>query len=161
MKNQYFLLVLLLTVALILPGCASRPSNCASPEVFCVGLVTAVGLRDDHAYNQAAWDGVKQAASAKVADWTASIESVDARDYDANIAVFADAGYDVIVTVGSGLDDATRSAAGKYPGTYFIGVDQSEPTDQAPSPNLAGVVFPADQAGFLAGAAAALMTRTG
>jgi len=161
MKNQYLLLVLVLAAALVLPGCASRSSNCASPEVFCVGLVTEVGRLDDHAYNQAAWDGVKQAKSAKTADWIASIESVDARDYGENIAVFADAGYDVIVTVGSEMGDATRSAAGKYPGTYFIGVDQSEPTDQAPAPNLAGVVFPADQIGFLAGAAAALVSQTG
>ena len=161
MKNQYLLLVLVLSAALVLPGCAAKSSNCGSPDVFCVGLVTEVGQRDDHGYNQAAWDGLKQTKSAKVADWIASIESVDARDYDENIAVFADAGYDVIVTVGSDLGDATRAAAGKYPEAYFIGVDQSEPTDQAPAPNLAGIVFPEDQLGFLAGAAAALMSQTG
>jgi basic membrane protein A len=161
MKNQYLLLVLVLIVALVLPGCASKATNCTSPDVFCVGLVTEVGQLEDHAYNQAAWDGVKQARSAKVADWTASIESVDARDYNDNIAVFADAGYDVIVTVGSAMGEATRAAALKYPAIYFIGVDQPLAAEDDAIPNLAGVVFPEDQLGFLAGALAAMMSRSG
>ncbi len=126
-----------------------------------MGLVTGVGRRDDRAYNQAAWEGIQQAKRSGAADWIASIETVDARDYGANIDVFAQAGYDVIVTVGDAMSDATRTAAQTYPDTYFIGVDQDQSVNQDFSPNLTGLVFAEDQIGYLAGALAALMSKSG
>jgi basic membrane protein A len=160
MRNQQLLTTLLLSVALMLPGCGAQ-LNCARRETFCIGLVTEAGRRDDRSYNQAAWEGVEQAKTEGSADWIASIETVDARDYEENIAVFADAGYDMIVTVGSVMGDATLAAAEEYPTIYFIGVDQSQPAEAETRPNLAGLVFPEDQLGFLAGALAALMTQSG
>jgi len=148
-------------IGLFLPGCTPASLDCVQPEVFCVGLVTEVGRRDDRAYNQAAWEGVQRAKTAGVADWTASIETVDARDYEENIRVFAEAGYDAIVTVGGGMSDATRAMAGAYPDSYFIGVDQDQSANQEFSPNLSGLVFPEDQIGFLAGALAASLSEAG
>jgi basic membrane protein A len=58
------------------------------------------------------------------------------------------------------MGDATRAAAKAYPNTYFIGVDQDQSTSQDFSPNLAGLIFAEDQIGYLAGALAALMTKT-
>jgi basic membrane protein A len=161
MKKTRVVAMLLLAVMLILPGCLPKSSDCKQPDVFCVGLVTGVGRRDDHSYNQAAWDGIQQAKTSGVAMWVASIETVDARDYEENIKVFGEAGYDVIVTVGSAMGDATRAAAKAYPGSYFIGVDQDQSTNQDFSPNLTGLVFAEDQIGYLAGALAALMSKTG
>ena len=46
------------------------------------------------------------------------------KDYGKNIEQFAQDGYDVIVTVGFALGDATIDAAKKYPNIKFIGVDQ-------------------------------------
>ncbi len=129
--------------------------------MFCVGLVTDIGRRDDRAYNQAAWEGIQKAESDGVTDWVASIETVDARDYEDNISVFAEAGYDVIVTVGDAMGEATRTVAKVYPDSYFIGVDQDQSAKQDFSPNLSGLVFAEDQIGFLAGALAALMSKTG
>ena len=136
-------------------------SDCKQPDVFCVGLVTNVGRRDDRAYNQAAWEGLQQARSSGVASWVASIETVDSRDYEENINVFAQAGYDVIVTVGSAMSDATRAAAKGYPDSFFIGLDQDQSANQDFSPNLTGLVFAEDQIGYLAGALAGLMSKTG
>jgi basic membrane protein A len=147
--------------AMLLPACAKTAPDCTRPEVFCVGLVTDVGRLDDKAYNQAAWQGVEQAKTAGVADWTASIETVDARDYEENVRVFAEAGYDVIVTVGEALGDATRSMAEAYPSIYFIGIDQDQQGVESPLPNLVGLVFPEEQLGYLAGVLAASMTQTG
>ncbi len=161
MKKLHLALVLLLMVALFISGCAPRSSDCEQPEVLCIGLVTDGGRLDDRAYNQAAWDGILQAKSAGVANWIASIETVDARDYEENIRVFGDAGYDVIVTVGSVMADATHAAATAYPNSYFIGADQDQSANQEFSPNLVGLVFPEDQIGYLAGALAALMSKTG
>jgi basic membrane protein A len=86
------------------------------------------------------------------------IETADARDYTKNVTTFAEEGYDVVVTVGFNLRDATRTAAETYPNTDFIGVDQDH--SEGPIKNLAGLIFPEDQAGFLVGALAAMMTET-
>ena len=161
MKKSYIITALLLTITLLVPGCAPKAADCKQPEVFCVGLVTEAGRRDDHAYNQAAWEGILQAKNSGVTDWVASIETVDARNYGDNIDIFAQAGYDVIVTVGDGMGDATRAAAAAYPDTYFIGVNQDQSTNQDFNPNLTGLVFAEDQIGYLAGALAALMSKTG
>ena len=59
------------------------------------------------------------------------------------------------------MGDATRAAAAAYPDTYFIGVDQDQSTNQDFNPNLTGLVFAEDQIGYLAGALAALMSKTG
>ena len=160
MKRPWFTIVVLLLVATFLPACSSSNPDCARPEIVCVGLVTSVGKVDDHTFNQSAWEGVQQAQTEGLVQLAHYIESVDARDYAENIAVFADAGYDVIVTVGSALGQATTVAAEEYPQVYFIGVDQFQEAG-AEKPILAGLVFPEDQAGFLAGALAAQMTVTG
>lgn len=137
-----------------------KPLDCRSEQDFCVGLVTDVGKLDDKSFNQSAWEGVKQAEKdmgAKVE----YIETIDMKDFDKNIAIFGDAGYDVVVTVGFGLGEATLKAAAAYPNTKFIGVDQSQDTSKPIPANLAGLIFPEDQAGFLVGALAAQMTKTG
>ena len=105
--------------------------------VFCVGLVTDVGEIDDKSFNQSAWEGVQARRSALGAK-VDFIETSDAKDYGANIALFADNGYDIIVTVGFALGEATAEAAAKYPDIDFIGVDQfqGETID-----NLSGLDF--------------------
>ena len=122
---------------MLLPACAPAAADCKSADVFCVGVVTDVGKIDDKSFNQSAWEGVKQAEKdlgAKVQ----YIETTDAKDYDKNIATFADAGYDVIVTVGFALGEATAKAAAAYPNTKFIGVDQFQDTSTEPRPRQPG-----------------------
>ena len=87
------------------------------------------------------------------------IETKDPADYERNISDFADKGFDTIVTVGWAMTQATKDAALKYPGILFVGVDQV--TDQPWPANLAGLSFPEDQAGFLVGALAAQMSKSG
>lgn len=136
---------------------ATGDADCSSDEVLCVGLVTDVGKIDDKSFNQSAWEGVQQLESDLGAQ-VDYIETQDSTDYATNIGSFVDQGYDVVVTVGFALGEATSIAAGENPDTYFLGVDQfqAEPVD-----NLAGLIFPEDQSGFLAGALAGLMTESG
>ncbi|HUG33530.1 MAG TPA: BMP family ABC transporter substrate-binding protein, partial [Anaerolineales bacterium] len=152
----YVLLAALLIAAMILPACAPAEANCADEETFCVGLVTDVGRINDKSFNQSAWEGV-QRAEAELGATVQYIETTDAKDYAKNIATFADAGYDVIVTVGFALGEATAAAAATYPDVDFIGVDQfqAETVD-----GVAGLNFPEDQAGFLVGALAAMMSES-
>lgn len=136
---------------------ADTEVDCKAEGTFCVGVVTDVGEIDDKSFNQSAWEGALQAQEAHGihVDY---IETSDAKDYNANIDLFAQNGYDVIVTVGFALGEATLSAAEQYPDVDFIGVDQfqGEAVD-----NVAGLIFNEDKAGFLAGALAAQLSETG
>ena len=158
-KKLFFLLSLLALTALLLVACGGSASeaDCAQEDVFCVGLVTDVGEVDDKSFNQSAWEGVQQAE--KDLDAIVNyIETKDGKDYSANIALFADKNYDVIVTVGFAMGDATGVAATEYPNIQFIGVDQFF---DGSVPNVTGLLFPEDKAGFLAGALAAMMSKSG
>lgn len=133
--------------------------DCSKAETFCIGLVTDVGKINDFSFNQSAWEGVKQAET----DLNAKvnyIETADSQDYRRNIATFADAKFDVIVTIGFAMNEATIQAANDYPNIKFIGVDQIQDANNLRS-NFAGLIFPEDQAGFLAGALAAQMSKSG
>ena len=174
MKKLYVLFAVLAIAALALSACAPKPAapeaeaeeapaaasddNCADEEVLCVGLVTDVGEVDDKSFNQSAWEGVQQAADEMDA-FVKYIETKDAKDYGANIVLFAEKDYDVIVTVGYAMGDATLVAAAEYPEIDFIGVDQGQWGGDVA--NVAGLIFPEDKAGFLAGALAAQMSETG
>jgi len=119
--------------------------------------VTDVGEVDDRSFNQSSWEGV-QAMVEKYGGEANYIETQDSTDYANNIAEFAENDYDIIVTVGFALGEATAQAAVEYPDVYFIGVDQFF---AEPLPNAVGLVFHEDQAGYLAGVLAARMSRSG
>jgi basic membrane protein A len=144
-----------------LAACAAAGGepNCARDNVFCVGLVTDVGKVDDKSFNQSSWEGV-QMAEQELDAHIKYIETQDSKDYAKNIAQFGDADYDVIVTVGFNLGEATAAAGPNYPDVKFIGVDQFQ-APGAEVPNVVGLVFPEDQSGYLAGALAAMITKTG
>ncbi len=131
-------------------------ADCAAEETICIGLVTDVGKVDDKSFNQSAWEGVQEVG--ETLDATVDfVETTDSTDYATNISSFTDQGYDVIVTVGFALGEATTAAAAANPETYFIGVDQFQAET---APNVAGLIFPEDKAGFLAGALAGLLTKS-
>ena len=160
------LISLFLTVLLV-AGCAvpttpadSMQAEPTKPE-FKVGLVTDVGRVNDRSFNQSAWEGVISGGTAlglTEGEDFKYIETQDPKDYADNLAQFLDAGYDVIVTVGFALGDATLAAARENPDTYFIGVDQFQ---GEVLPNVAGLIFKEDQAGYLAGILAASLSQTG
>ena len=145
--------------AMLMSGCGSLDIHlhCENGDTFCVGLVTDAGGIDDNAFNTSAWAGVRQSEAALNA-WTAYLESTDSGEFDVNIGRFAADGFDVVVSAGYALNEATVTAAGNYPDTDFIGVDQS---NDGSLPNLTSLVFREDQAGFLAGALAAMMSKSG
>ncbi len=143
---------------------AAEEADCTSEELLCVGLVTDVGEVDDKSFNQSAWEGVKR-AEAELGAKVDYIETKDAKDYGPNIDLFAQNGYDIIVTVGFGMGEATGIAAAEYPDINFIGVDQFQawPFDDDASndfANVVGLIFPEDKSGFMAGALAGMLTQS-
>jgi basic membrane protein A len=158
-KKMFFLISLLVLTAILLAGCGggeATEADCGKEDVFCVGLMTDVGEVDDKSFNQSAWEGVKLAET-ELGAIVNYVETKDGKDYEANIALFGDKDYDVIVTVGFAAGDATMAGANKYPDIMFIGVDQ---WNDGSNPMVTGLLFNEDRAGFLAGALAAMMTKT-
>ena len=139
------------------PAAPTQAPAQPAPKAFKVGVVTDVGKIDDKSFNQSAWEGVQLAVKELGAE-AKYIETTDPKDYAKNIGQFADEKYDVIVTIGFALGEATVAAAKQYPDVKFIGVDQFQ---GEVTPGLAGLNFPEDQSGYLAGALAALMSKSG
>lgn len=177
-RRAFFMLSLLLTLALMLSACPAPPAapgaagDAAAPSTgsddtaadsssdFKIGLVTDVGRVNDRSFNQSAWEGVQQAAEGMglAEDNFKYIETQNTSDYTDNLDQFISAGFDVVVTVGFGMADATLEAAENNPDINFIGIDQFQ---GEALPNLTGLVFNEDQSGYLAGVLAANLTETG
>jgi basic membrane protein A and related proteins len=120
-------------------------------------LVTDVGGINDKSFNASAWKGLTDAQTQLGAD-VKYLQSKQQTDYDKNIQAYIDEKCDLIVTVGFLLGDATKANAEKNPNQKFAIVDYAyDPT----IPNVLGLTFSTDQAGFLAGYLAAGMTQTG
>jgi basic membrane protein A and related proteins len=128
----------------------------ATAQVSRVGLVTDVGKVDDGTFNEFAYKGMMRAVEAFNLQ-SAFIETQQPTDYEKNIEQLAAAGHDMIITVGFMLGDATRKMAQKYPQVRFAIVDFAY---DPPLDNVIGLVFAEEQAGFLAGALAGLMSTS-
>jgi len=167
MKKLYSVIALLIVASLALSACGG-----GAAAGFKVGQVTDLAGVDDKSFNATAWKGVENA----VADLGVEgkyLESTQQSDYDKNIQQFLDENTDLIVTVGFLLGTATGNAAKANPDQKFAIVDYAYP-DCYPGveegktcgsttelPNVLGLTFKTDEAGFLAGYAAAASTKTG
>ena len=152
------LLALLMVLGLVTAAACSSDSGGKVSGGYSIGLVTDTGKVDDKSFNQSAWEGAKTGAANIPASATATyIETEESKDYANNIQLFVDDGAKIIVTVGFGLGEATIEAALANPDVMFIGVDQWQ---NDALPNLAGLMFPEANAGFMAGALAGMLTET-
>lgn len=140
-----------------LSACSAPALDCTRADIFCAALVTDTRGLNDFGLTQDTWAGLQQAKADGVVNQIANIESVDAKDYEKNIAYFVKAGYDVIVTSNAGMQTATLHSADLYPDSVFVGINQA---DEDSKTNFISVTFPEDRMGFLAGALAAQLTRT-
>jgi basic membrane protein A and related proteins len=123
-----------------------------------VGLVTDTAGVNDQAYNQLAWEGI-QKASTDMGFQAKYIESGQPSDYETNIDALASEGYNVIITVGSRMGDATALKAKQYPDIKFAIVDNTYVISGLA--NVTSLMFAEDQVGFLAGVLAGGMSRSG
>ena len=89
---------------------------------------------------------------------TASATPDESGDPAALVNDFVEERCDLIVTIGAEMGAATAASAHQNPDVDFLGIDQHHDGEL---PNLAGLVFPEDRAGFLVGALAASATENG
>jgi len=176
MRNRMFLLVaVFIVVVLIVTACTAPAQAPATGKKLKVGLVTDVGGVNDKSFNQSAWAGVQKAIKDLGAEGK-FIESKQPTDYEKNIDQFATEKYDVIISVGFLMGDATAIKAKQYSGLKFgiidygyfptKGVAYCDDTKKdcyadGGLTNVTSLLFQEDEVGFLAGVLAGGMSKTG
>jgi len=149
MKKWMLLTISILTVlSMAVAGCAVPTA--APPAEECtlkVGMVSDIGGIDDASFNQNTWEGLEMAEE-QLGVCAQFIESQAQADYEKNITEFAEQDYDLIITVGYLLGDATSKMAAQYPDIKFGIVDYAYDPG---IPNVVGIVFATDGAAFLTG----------
>lgn len=122
---------------------------------FKVGLITDVGGVNDGSFNQSAWEGLQRAME-DLGIEANYLESATDADYVPNIETFVDEEYDLIISVGYMLADATKAAAEANPDVKFAIIDDAT----IDLDNVTCLMFKQEQASYLVGYVAGLMTET-
>jgi basic membrane protein A len=121
-----------------------------------VGLVTDIGGLNDRGFNSLANKGLEDAKAQLGIDGRV-LESKSDADYIPNLSEFGDQGYDLIISVGFLMTDATAKAAKAYPNSTFAIVDSAF---DPPLDNAQGLLFKEQETGCLVGAVAGLTTKS-
>ncbi len=135
---------------------ASQPASTGgSGEKLKVAMLLP-GPINDKGWNAKAYQGLMLIQEKLGAEVTYS-ENVEASDYEELFRGYGDMGYDMIIGHGFQFADAAKAVAVDYPDSFFA--ITSADVNQAP--NLAGLQNRNDELGFLAGAVAALESKSG
>ena len=144
-----------LTAAMVASVSAMPQMVAAADDEFKIGLITDVGGVNDGSFNQSAWEGLEKVGE-ELGVEVNYLESATDADYQPNMETFVDEDYDLIISVGYMLADATREAAEANPDTKFAIIDDSS----IDLPNVTSLMFKAEQASYLVGYVAGLTTKT-
>ena len=144
-----------LTAAMVASVSAMPQMVAAADDEFKIGLITDVGGVNDGSFNQSAWERLEKAGE-ELGVEVNYLESATDADYQPNMETFVDEDYDLIISVGYMLADATREAAEANPDTKFAIIDDSS----IDLPNVTSLMFKAEQASYLVGYVAGLTTKT-
>ena len=119
-----------------------------------VGLTTSIAGLGDQGFNDLAAAGVKKAEIDLGVKGTV-VESKAETDYVPNLQGFSDDGTSLVYAVGFLMQDALKEVAQGAPDSKFAIIDAN-----VDLPNVASITFKEEQGSFLAGAFAALMTKS-
>lgn len=149
-------LVAVLTLALGAGTGAARSDVKAAPATFKVALVTDIGGLDDRSFNFLANKGLQDAKKKLGVEGRVFISKSD-RDYIPNLSTAARQGYNLVISVGFLMGDATAAVAKRFPKTKFAIIDNSGAAkDLKGKPtNVRGLLFKEQEAGYLVGYLAA------
>ncbi len=146
----------LLALALI-PLCAGSV-GCARKHVAAgtvrIGMVTDVGGLGDRSFNDSANAGLVRAQHDLHVDTTV-LQSHSAADYQVNLTVLANKEYDETFAIGFLMAKDVQEVAERYAQRHFSIIDAV-----VDDPNVTSVTFKEEEGSFLAGALAALTTKS-
>ncbi len=138
-------------------------------ETISVGMISDTGGLTDRGFNEFSINGFEKAqAELGVEGRVYTSESAD--DYLPNLTAAVDDGHDLVIGIGFLIQPNVVEVATEATDVNFAGVDQfygEEPDcggeGQAPCalPNVLGLQFPSEEAGYLAGIVAAMTSESG
>lgn len=143
-------IAIVLALSLLITGCQATEGGCQAGDLK-IGMVSDVPGVADAGVNESTWQGMGR-ADEELPVCAEFIESRTLADYEKDITEFAEQDYDLVVTVGSSMADATAKMAGAYSNTMFATMDL---VPELAKPNVQGITFNVDETGFLAGYLAA------
>jgi basic membrane protein A len=148
----------------VVVGCGGDDDE-GGGEGVSVGLVTDTGGVNDRGFNEFSIAGLDQAAE-ELGVETQVYVSRTADDYLPNLTAAAEDGHGLVIAVGFLLAPSTIEVAQEFPDTSFAGVDHfyggegCEEQGTCEQPNAVGMQYPSEEAGYLAGIVAAMMTES-
>ncbi|MFY3793339.1 BMP family lipoprotein [Ureibacillus sp. MALMAid1270] len=160
-----FAIVSILAVGTLLGACGTKDEgkdNAKNDEdTFSVAMVTDEGGIDDKSFNQSTWEGIEQFGKEnglkKGNGGYDYLQSESEADYVTNLTNLIQRDFDLVFGVGYKLHNAVVEVAEQRPNAKIAIIDEVVPD----IPNVASIMFNANEASYLAGVAAALETKTG
>ncbi|OGO76501.1 MAG: BMP family ABC transporter substrate-binding protein [Clostridiales bacterium GWB2_37_7] len=174
MKKSLALVLVLVMVMSLLAACSQpapapatpEPAPAPAPEKVKVGMVTDSGTIDDKSFNQGTWEGILKYKNDKntIEEKYLQPTGEQPTDYVNAINDLVDTGYSIVVTPGFKFETAINEAAANQRDTTFILIDGQPHNGDfnfVKHDNVVSIFFNEHEAGFLAGVASALSTKTG
>jgi basic membrane protein A len=127
-------------------------------EAVRVALVTDVGGLDDRSFNFLANKGLQQAEQELGVEGRVLV-SRSPQDYVPNLSTAARQGNDLVIAVGFLMAEALATVATRFPDTNFAIIDFVQGDLEGAPPNVRGLLFKEQEAGYLAGYLAALVEQ--
>jgi basic membrane protein A and related proteins len=142
-------------IAVVLTAVGFVASGTAAPQAtFKAGLVSDVGRFNDKGFNQNQLTGMKRAARVLKIQYRA-VESRAAQDYLPNMASLARSGYNIVISAGFLLSDATEEVADQFPNIKFAITDQGVAAFKKKHTNIEGLTYATQENSYLVGCLAA------
>ena len=140
-----------LPMSAALPGCVRGK---AASGMVRIGMVTDVGGLGDRSFNDSAYRGLVRAKDELHVDTTV-LQSRSAADYQPNLTLLANKEYDEIFAIGFLMAKDVDEVADRYAARHFSIIDAV-----VDRPNVTSVTFKEEEGSLLAGALAAMTTKT-
>ena len=163
-KKQWLGLGLVTVAAIGLAACGNRASkkdsaNSESKTDLKAAIITDTGGVDDKSFNQSAWEGLqawgKENGLSKGNGFD-YFQSTDESQYATNLDEAVSNDYKLIFGVGFALSDSVKKAAKDNQDVNYVIIDDRIEGQK----NVASAVYADNEAGYLAGIAAAKTTKT-
>ena len=152
-------LAVVATAVAAVAGLASSGSSDAAAKTYKVGLVSDVGRFNDRSFNQSALDGLRRAQRVLKVQGRA-VESRQTSDYIPNLSSLARQRYDVTISVGFLLADATATVAKQFTSSKFAIIDYSVAAPPfTKNRNVQGLTFNTNENSYMIGCLSALMAN--